>query len=95
MNLQLNLELNQAVKPKSQTEQIIDYLTSPVGTTIDTWTAYEQFKCTCLAQRIYDLQVQPEYKEFRIKYQICKETKTRNGKHFTEYWLENKNFVGR
>lgn len=85
--LQTSLEFNQL----SQTEQIINYLTNPVGERIDTWTAINQFHCTCLAQRIFDIRTRLEYRHIRDEYIIHSETTKRNGKHFTEYWFERIN----
>jgi hypothetical protein len=88
MNVSLATQTTLEFKPLTQTEQILEYLTNPVGARISTWIAYEKFHCTCLAQRIYDLKKSALIFNVKDIFKICEETVNKNGKHFSEYWLE-------
>lgn len=90
MNISLATQTALEFKPKTQTEKILDYLLNPVGTRISTWIAYEKFHCTCLAQRIYDIKKSAWYWSGNFNYTLKEELVNKNGKHFSEYWLEKK-----
>lgn len=89
MNVSLATQTTLEFKPLPQIKQILNYMLNPVGTRISTWIAYEKFHCTCLAQRIFDLKKIAYAKNWIDSNLIFKEeTVFKNGKHFTEYWLE-------
>lgn len=88
MNISLQLQQSLEFKPLTHSQQILDFLTNPVGTKISTWVAYEKFHITCLAQRIYDLKIEIKRLHGFENFVIKSEMVYKNNKHFTEYWLE-------
>jgi len=71
----------------SQKDKILQYMLEQPGRRISTWIAYEYWHCTTLAQRIADLRKE-EIVENGILYKICDELVYKQGKNFSEYWLE-------
>lgn len=86
MNMQLNTQTTLEFKPKTQTEMILEYLLQ--GNKISTWIAFTKFRCTCLAQRIYDIRKSEWYNSGNCKLKLKEETVKNNGKHYKEYWIE-------
>ncbi len=73
----------------SQADQILEFMMMIPGRKISTWIAYERFHCTTLAQRIADLKAKCSVIHLNgKKYHIMDELVTRDGKTFSEYWLE-------
>ena len=63
---------------KSQNDTVKAHMLA--GHSIDTWQAYKLYNITCLAQRIHDLR--------KAGLTIQSKMVTRNGKSFSEYWVE-------
>lgn len=63
---------------KSQNDTIKAHMLA--GSVIDTWQAYKLYNITCLAQRIHDLR--------KAGLSVQSKMVTRNGKSFSEYWVE-------
>ncbi len=77
----------------SQCSDILNYLIAVPGRRIDTWKSYELFHCTTLAVRIQDLRHDLKIKPLIInnqEYFIKDELVTKNGKTYSEYYLEKK-----
>ena len=61
------------------------------GRRISTWIAYEKFHCTTICQRIPDLRKKLETNPLILngrEYFINDELVTKDGKTFSEYWIE-------
>lgn len=63
----------------TQNDTIKEHLLA--GKRISTWQAYQLYNITCLAQRIHDLR--------STGIAIQSEMVTREGKRFSEYWLDD------
>lgn len=75
----------------SQVNDILNYLIAIPGRKISTWIAYERFHCTTLAVRIQDIRHKLKAEPLILhgkKYFINDELVTRDGKTFSEYWIE-------
>ena len=75
----------------SQADQILEYMIMIPGRRISTWIAYELFHCTTICQRIPDIRKKLEAHPLilnGIQYEVKDELVTRNGKTFSEYWIE-------
>lgn len=79
----------------SQCIDILDYmkrqLFNPSMPRISTWIAIEEYGCTVICQRIPDLRKKLRKEPLIIndvEYFIYDELVTRDGKSFSEYWLE-------
>lgn len=66
-------------RAKTHSQLILEHMQA--NQKISTWQAYETYRITCLAQRIFDLR--------RQGYNIESELVTVDGKTFSNYWLAN------
>lgn len=76
----LTRQQEQQPKKLTQTQTIKNHLMA--GKTISTWESYQQYRITCLAQRVHELR--------NAGVNIDSELVTQDSKTFSVYWIADK-----